>query len=246
MPVLEADTTKIKQECLTCGGIHTIPLRHGYSKSRREPYSLVDGDTLELKVDDAVSPQIVPFSAADFASIAVALASEVVAKINAVIVGATASVEERAVRIVSASSLPGVTSIEIIGGSARAKLGFDGRRCGALVLGTTKGSGTSKLTAVNTIDLPHCPGCGSKECLIRTWDETPFAATGELHATHRGVVNALAQHLKQLGHSDPDAKAAHDAETRQPPELASTFALGRVELTSARVGSGAATARRPP
>lgn len=245
MPILEADTTQIKQECLTCGGVHTIPLRHGYSKSRREPYALVDGDTIELKVDGAASPQIVAFSAADFTNIAVALAAEVIAKINAAIVGATASVDESAVRIVSASSLPGVTSIEITGGSARAKLGFDGRRYGALVLGTTKGSGTSKLTAVNTIDLPHCPGCGSKECLIRTWDETPFAATGDLHATHRGVVNALAQHLLQIGHSDPDAKAAHNAETRQPPQLASTFALGRIELKSAR-GPGAATVRRPP
>jgi predicted nucleic acid-binding Zn ribbon protein len=233
MPILEADTTMLKQECLTCGGIHTIPLRQGYSKSRKEPYALADGDTLEVKVDGG-APQTVTLRTSDFADIAAALASEVVAKVNARLAGAAADIDGGAIRIVSASSTALTTAVEISGGTARDKLGFDGRRYGARLLGVTKGQGSFKRTASDTIDLPHCPDCGSKECLVRTWDTAPVEVANMLTARHRRVVNALAEHLKDLGHSDPDSREAHRAEKRRPPDLDSDFALRRLALPSAR------------
>ncbi len=234
MPILEADTTMLKQECLTCGGVHTIPIRQGYSKSKKQPYVLADGDTLEVKVDGAAAPQVVTFASGDFGSIAAALASEVAAKIGAAIAGAAADVDGSAIRILSASTVPGTTAIEITGGTARDKLGFDGRRSGARVLGATKGQGAFKRTAVDTIDLPHCPECGSKECLVRTWDTAPAEVADKLTARHRRVVNALAEHLKGLGHSDPDARQAHDAEKTRPQDFDPDFAVKRIALPSAR------------
>jgi hypothetical protein len=233
MPILEADTTTIKQECLTCGGIHTIPLRQGYSKSKQEPFALADGDTLELSVDGGL-PQVVAFAAADFANIAAARAAEVAAKLNASIGGAAADVDGGGVRILSASTAPETTAIEVTGGTAREKLGFDGRRYGARMLGVSKGQGAFKRTAIDTIDLPHCPDCGSKECLVRTWDTAPPEVADKLTARHRRVVNALAEHLKTLGHSDPDAKRTHEVEKRRPPDLDADFAVKRVTLPSAR------------
>lgn len=233
MPILEADTTMLKQECLTCGGIHTIPLRQGYSKSRKEPFALADGDTLEVVIDGG-APQLVTFAAADFADLAAALASEVAAKVNTALAGAAVDVDGGGVRMVSASTAALTTAIEVTGGTARDKLGFDGRRYGARLLGVTKGQGAFKRTASDAIDLPHCPDCGSKECLVRTWDTAPVEVANMLTARHRRVVNALAEHLKDLGHSDPDSREAHRAEKRRPPDLDSDFALRRLALPSAR------------
>jgi hypothetical protein len=233
MPIREADSTMLKQECLTCGGLHTIPLRQGYSKSRKEPYALSDGDTLEVKVNGG-APQLVTFAAADFADIAAARASEVVAKLNTVLAGAAADVDGGAIRIVSASTGALGTAIELSAGTGREKLGFDGRRYGARLLGVTKGQGAFKRTATDTIDLPHCPDCGSKECLVRTWDAAPVEVGNMLTARHRRVVNALAEHLKDLGHSDPDSREAHRAEKRRPPDVDSDFAERRLTLPSAR------------
>lgn len=235
MPILEADTTTIKQECLSCGGVHTIPLLQGYSKSKKEPFALADGDTLEVKVDGASAPQVVTFATADFAEIAAARAAEVAAKINLAMVGAAADVDGGGVRILSASTAPETTAVEVSGGTAREKLGFDGRRYGARVLGVSKGQGAFKRLAVDTIDLPHCPECDSKECLVRTWDRAPPEVADKLTARHRRVVNALAEHLKGLGHSHPDAKERHDAEKLRPPDFDADLALKRVALPSARI-----------
>ena len=48
MPILEFNSTTIKQECI-CGGIHVIPLMQGCSKSKKEPYALAEGDAIEVK-----------------------------------------------------------------------------------------------------------------------------------------------------------------------------------------------------
>jgi hypothetical protein len=235
MPILEFSTTTIKQECLACGSIHTIPLKQGVAKSKKEPYGLADGDTLEIKVDGSPTPQVITFSADDFVNIGAATAAEVVAKINASLTGAAADVDGNAVRIVSASAAKGTTSIEVSGGSARSKLGFDGRKYGPRVLGMTIGTGAGKHTAPDTIDLPHCPDCGSKECLVRTWDTAPPEVADSLHAKHRKVVNALAQHLKTHGYSDADAKVIHDAETAAPPDIDTASLTGpNRSLSSAR------------
>ena len=230
MPITLADENELIQTCLNCGAGHRIPLKQGYSKSKKEPYALVDGDTLDVKVDDEATPQTITFVLADFADIAAALAAEVVAKVNAVLAGATADVDDGAVRLVSDSGVMGTTSIEVTGGTARDKLGFDGRKSGPLMLGVTKGAGAFKQTAVNTIDLPHCPDCGAKESLVRTWDTTPPGLENSFHGMHRRAVNALAQHLRGQGFSDPDAKPTHDNEPGPPPEVEANFPPGPMNL----------------
>lgn len=234
MPILEVTDTYIKQECIACGGIHRIPLKQGCSKSKKEPYVLADGDTLDVKVDGQAAPQIVTFAAADFVNIGAALASEVAAKINGAITGASADVDSGAVCITSASNGPWTTSVEVVGGTARGKLGFDGRKYGARLLGVTKGQGAQKQTAADTIDLPHCPDCDAKECLVRTWDPGPPEFAETPHAKHRKSVNALAQHLKGAGYSDPDAKTKHDNEIAGPPDIDPGLPPGPVMVPSVR------------
>lgn len=232
MPITWADTNELKQDCLNCGAGHTMPLKQGYSKSKKEPYVLADGDTLEVKVDGEATPQSISLALADFADINAALASEVAAKINGVLAGAAADVDGGAVRIVSASTLMGVTCVEVTGGTAKDKLGFDGRKCGPRCLGVSKGTGANKQTAVDTMDLPHCPECGAKESLVRTWDVCPPGHENTLFAMHRKCTNALAEHLKAQGYSDPDAKPTHDAETGGPPDIDPAYPPGPVTLPS--------------
>jgi predicted nucleic acid-binding Zn ribbon protein len=194
-------------------------LKQGVSKSKKEPYALAAGDTLEVKVDGQAVAQVVLFTAADFADIKVATAIEVVAKLTPNLKGVTADVDGGAVRLVSASSDANTTAIEVSGGTAREKLGFDGRRYGARLLGVTQGARPHTRTAPDTIDLPHCPDCGAKECLVRTWDAVAVEHSDTLHARHRRAVNALAQHLKSHGFSDADARAVHAAEVASPPDV---------------------------
>ena len=228
MPLLEVTIDEVAQQCLTCGATHRIPLRRGYAKARRGPYKLVDGDTLEVLVD-AQPAQVVTLRAVDVAQSAAATAHELAALLAAGLPGVTADVDGDAVRLLSASTAD-VTAIHVSGGTARAKLGFDGRRYGPRRLGVTKG----ERTAINTIELPHCPECGSKECLLRTWDVCPPAFAASHHAQHRRCVNALAQHLRALGYSDRAAKRWHDAETASPPDLDPNFPPGPLTLAPVR------------
>lgn len=230
MPITIADENEITQTCLNCGAGHLIPLKQGHSKSMKAPFALVDGDTLELKVDEEATPQVITFVLADFADIGAALASEVAGKLNAVLAGAAADVDDDAVRLVSDSVVMGTTSIEVTGGTARAKLGFNGQKQGPIKLGVTKGTGANKQTAVDTIDLPPCPSCGAMESLVRTWDTTPPGLENSFPAMHRRAVNALAQHLRAQGFSDPDAKPTHDNEPGPPPEVEANFPPQQMNL----------------
>ena len=232
MPITTADDHEITQTCLNCGAGHRMPLRKGHSKSRRGPYVLVDGDTLELKLDGEATHQVVAFANSDFADIGNALAPEVAAKINAVLSRGLADIDDDAVRIMSNSVVMGTTSVEVTGGSAKSKLGFIGTKIGPLMLGVTKGTGATKQTAVDTIDLPHCPQCGARESLVRTWDTVPPGFEYSFHAKHRRAVNALAQHLRAQGFSDPDAKTKHDNEPGPPPEVEANFPPGPMKLTA--------------
>ncbi|MCA9629355.1 MAG: hypothetical protein KC766_16890 [Myxococcales bacterium] len=230
MPITIADDNEITQTCLNCGAGHRMPLKKGHSKSKKGPYALVDGDTLEVKVDDEVTPQVITFVAADFADIGNALASEVAAKINAVLTGGAADTDDDALRIMSNSVVMGTTSVEATGGTAKAKLGLGSGKAGPLKLGVTKGTGANKQTAVDTIDLPPCPDCGAKESLVRTWDTMPPGFEDSFHAKHRRAVNALAQHLKGQGFSDADAKPTHDNEPGPPPDVEANFPPGPMNL----------------
>jgi len=232
MPIKAADTNTVTQDCMNCGAGHGIPLWQGFSKSKKEPYALIDGDTLDVKIDDAASPVTVTFNTADFADIAAALASEVAAKITATLAGAVADVDGDGTRIISDSTAVGVSCIEVTGGTAQAKMGFDGRACGPRVLGVTKGTGANQQTAADVIDFPHCPECGSKESMVRTWDVCPPEHAGSLHSMHRKCVNALAEYLKAQGYSDPDAHATHDGETTAPPDIDLNYPPGPVALPS--------------
>lgn len=230
MPFTIADNNEITQTCLGCGAGHRIPLKKGHAKSKKGPFALAAGDTLEVKIDDEATPQVITFAAADFADIGNALASEVAAKINTVFTGGVADTDDDAVRILSNSVVMGATSVEVTGGTAQSKLGLGSQKAGPLKLGVTKGTGAFKQTAVDTIDLPHCPYCGAKESLVRTWDTTPPGFEESFHGKHRRAVNALAQHLKGEGFSDPDAKPTHDNEPGPPPEVEANFPLGPMNL----------------
>ncbi len=88
------------------------------------PYALADGMELLLRVDNGLE-QTVLFSAADFADIANATATEVAAAINAVIVGGRATTPGGIVRL--ASDTEGTASrVQVTGGSANAVLAFPG------------------------------------------------------------------------------------------------------------------------
>ena len=100
------------------------------------------------------------------------------------------------------------------------------------MLGVTKGTGANKQTAPDVIDFPHCPECGSKESMVRTWDVCPPEYDGTLHSMHRKCVNALAEHLKAQGYSDPDAKLTHDAETAAPMDIDLNYPAGPIALPS--------------
>jgi len=230
MPITIADDNEITQTCLNCGAGHRMPIKKGYTKSKKGPYALVDGDTLEVKIDDEATPQVITFLTADFADIGNALASEVATKISAALTGGSADTDDDAIRIMSSSVVMGTSSVEVTGGTAQSKLGFGTHKAGPLMLGVTKGTGANKQTAVDTIDLPHCPYCGAKESLVRTWDAVPPGFENSFHAKHRRAVNALAQHLKGQGFSDPDAKPMHDNEPGPPPEVEANFPPGPMNL----------------
>lgn len=230
MPITAIDANELLQTCLNCRATHRIPIKQGCTKSRKGPYALVDGDTLELRVDDQATPQVITFSSSDFADIGTAEATEVVAKLGTLLAGGSADVDDGAVRIVSNGVGPATSSIEVIGGSARAKLGLDGRKRASLRLGVTKGIGVEAQTAVDTIDLPQCPDCGANESLVRTWDRTPPGFANSFHARHRRAVNALAQYLKAEGYSDANAKPIHDAEAATPSDLEASFPTRRIDL----------------
>lgn len=230
MPIREASTRSLTQVCAACAAIHTIPLRRGVAKARKGPYALTPADTLEVRVGQEAKVQRVSFAEAPLAGRGPVQAEEVAAWIGRALTGATADVDGGAVRLVSESTDLAAGIIQVTGGSARAALGFDTRPCGPLRLGVTKGQGADQRIAPDTIDLPHCPECGAKECLVRTWDVMPAHAAASFGAQHRRVVNAVATFLLTEGYADPEARAIHDAETSRPPDILADFGAQAVQL----------------
>lgn len=230
MPITRIDPDELHQTCLNCGAEHRIPLKRAGCKSKRGPYALTDGDTLEVMVDGGATPQTITFSASDFADIGSALATDVAAAIQARLAGASADVDANGVRLASRMEDAEKSAVRVVGGTARSKLGFDDRAHGPLVLGCTKGTGARKQTAVDTIDLPHCSECGAKESLVRTWDTAPPEFENSFHCMHRRAVNALAEYLKAEGYSDSDAKLMHARESAPPPDRDARFPMGSLSL----------------
>lgn len=77
-----------------------------------EPFSITDGQTIEVEVDGG-SSQLIAFNDVDFDDIDAATAAEVVAVLNASLIGATAVAESGAVRITTLTMGAG-GSVEII------------------------------------------------------------------------------------------------------------------------------------
>jgi hypothetical protein len=221
MPIQRVDGTTLEQICAGCGAVHTIPITQASIKARRGPYGLSPGDTLELEIDG--KPEIITFTARELATEAMTLATAAAAVAAARLATASVGADRDALRIISRSVGLGVSSIRVTGGTAKDKLGLDGREHRPMGLGVTKGSGDAQRTAPDTIDLPHCPECGAKECLVRTWDRAPDELADSFFAQHRRAVNALAQHLLVEGFAVPEALAMQAAANATPPDIDDRF-----------------------
>lgn len=217
MPILSLDSTSLVQICAKCGNRNTIPLKQGYAKAKKGPYQLAPGDDLEFDVDGQGRPPFA-FTPGHLGGSATASAAQVASALSAV-AGVTVDVDHGAVRLVTTASGPSVKGVQVKGGKALARLGFDGRIYGPRMLGVSKGEGAGKQTAPDIIELPHCPECDAKECLQRTWDTCPERYQDSFFGRHRRIVNALAQHLKDGGFSHPEAAGLHGKETRAPVDL---------------------------
>lgn len=234
MPIIKADTTMIEQLCAGCGAVHTIPLMQASIKARKGPYALSPGDTLELELDGEKT--ILTFAQSPSAASGLIPAAEIAETARGQLTRATIEIDGDALRITSLTRGMGASSVRVTGGTAMEKLGLDDRLHGPLCLGVTKGAGPFKQTAVDTIELPHCPECRAKECLVRTWDVCPPGFEDMAFAQHRRVVNALAEHLKAEGFSDPDARKQHAAERVSPPDIARDFGTKPVLVAFAASG----------
>lgn len=99
-----------------------------------EPFVLVDLQTLFVDVDGS-GPQTITFNTAEFANIALATAAEVVAEINADLIGATAT-EDATTGEVIIESDGDVSRLEVTGGTAAAALAFPTGLSGILAAST--------------------------------------------------------------------------------------------------------------
>jgi hypothetical protein len=221
MPIQRIDSTTIEQICAACGAVHTIPIKQASIKARKGPYGLAPGDTLELEIGG--KPEIITFTAREIAAAGMTLASAAAAVAIPQIATARVDTDRDALHIISRSTGIGVSSIRVTGGTAKDKLGLDDREHRPIRLGVTKGSGEAQKTSVDTIDLPHCPECGAKECLVRTWDESPAELADSFFAQHRRAVNALAQYLLAEGFAAPEALTTKTAAHAAPPDIDHRF-----------------------
>jgi hypothetical protein len=221
MPIQRVDSTTLEQVCASCGAVHAIPIKQASIKARRGPYGLAPGDTLELEIDGM--PETIVFTAREIAAEGVTLPAAVVAVAATQLATVDVDADRDALRIISRSVGLGVSSIRVTGGTAKDKLGLDGREHRPITLGVTKGSGDVARTAVDTIDLPHCPECGAKECLVRTWDRAPDELADSFFAQHRRAVNSLAQYLVVEGFAELAVLIRHAAAHSAPPDIDHRF-----------------------
>jgi hypothetical protein len=231
MPIQRVDSTTIEQICAGCGAVHAIPIKQASIKARRGPYGLSPGDTLGLEIDG--KPETITFTARELAAEGMTLATAAAEVAATRLATASVDADRDALRIISRSAGLGVSSIWVTGGTAKDKLGLDGREHRPIRIGVTKGSDDAQRTAPDTIDLPHCPECGAKECLVRTWDRAPDELANSFFAQHRRAVNALAQHLLVEGFAAPEALAMQTAANAPPPDIDHRFPAEPIVLPPA-------------
>jgi hypothetical protein len=199
-------------------------LNRGAQKAKTGPVSLHAGDTLEIRVD-AQPPATVTFTASDFADLARVTAAELAHVVQRALPGVIVSDDSGGLLIESATTGPN-SRIEIVGGSARAALGFPTNGAadpchGPPVLGVS--FGPEQLQDPNILALRRCNNCASNECLVRTFEAIGAELSGTYVAEHRRIVNTLAEHCKACGWSHPDVAAHHAAETKKPVDIHAAF-----------------------
>lgn len=225
MPIKQIDLTVapgfIVQSCACCHCEHRVSLDRGGTDTKEGPFNIPVGSTLDVKVDGQATPQAVTFAAGDFPDFSAVTAEQLRDKLNDSMVGATAvlNMDGHAVTIEGNTTGPS-SKIEIVGGTARAALGFPtdtiAEACpGRPVLGRVIPGG---LKAKDIICIRRCT-CGAQEQLVRTWDVCDPRYAGSHFYEHRRAVNALAIHFKAQGWIDPAVAADINAETGSPQDF---------------------------
>ncbi|MCL2726565.1 MAG: hypothetical protein FWD69_19265 [Polyangiaceae bacterium] len=181
------------------------------------PYALADGMDLLLRIDNGLE-QTVLFSAADFADIANATATEIAAAINARIVGGRVTTPGGILRL--ASDTEGTASrIQVTGGSANAVLAFpDAASVGGGNVANLRAVEVAEVKAVVETAIPTVqvePGAGGV-LDIRTVATGPAASVQANAATaaafgldtalHKGTASGTAPAVRVEG-KDPGAYA---------------------------------------
>lgn len=225
MPLKQIDLTTapgfVIQACANCPAEHRIRLDRGGVDTKRGPFNIPQGSTLELKVDGEPTPQTITFAPGDFPDFTAVTVQQVIDKLNASLVGATATPNLSGLGVSIESNSTGPNSrIDITGGSARAAFKFpiDGPPdpgSGRPHLGRELVPGMRNL---DIVVLRRCP-CGGTEFLVRTWDVCDARYAGSHFYEHRRAVNALAAYFKSQGWIDPACSADFAAETGSPPDV---------------------------
>lgn len=228
MPIKSLTDTHFVQTCAVCGAENMIAFDRGAQKTKKAPFVLKIGDTLDIKVDAAL-PVTVTFAAGDFPDLGAITATDLATKLAKAISGISAR-EDGGGCLIESVATGAASRIEITGGSARAALGFttDAR----VDLGVTRpvlGVAAGPQMDPNVIALRRCGNCGANECLIRSFDAAPAELAGSHFAEHRKAVNTLAQHFKVQGFLHPELAAIHETDTRVPVDIHA--ALSAVPIT---------------
>jgi len=224
MPIKQIDLTTapgfVIQACANCPAEHRVRLDRGGVDTKRAPFSIPEGATLDVKVDDEATPQIVTFAPGDFPDFAAVTVQQAIDKLNASLVGATAIPNLSGLGVSIESDSTGPTSrVEITGGTARGAFKFPTSGppdpgSGRPHLGRELVPGMRNL---DIVVLRRCP-CGGSEFLVRTWDVCDPKYVGSHFYEHRRAVNALAIYFKSQGWIDPACAADFSAETAMPPD----------------------------
>lgn len=135
-------------------------------------FALVDGQTLTVRVNGGVV-QTATFNTADFASIGAATPAEVAAVLGGDIVGVVADVSSNAVRLRTSGAGTGF-SIEIVGGTGAATLGF--------TAGTSTGTGdvlnVSAVSPAELVTLFTADVAGTASSVVNNRIQISTTATG--------------------------------------------------------------------
>lgn len=229
MAIQRMNPNELVQFCPECGAEHTISFRRGAQKTRRGPFALEDGSTLELAVDDVPAAVTVTFGAADARQLRAASAEEVARKLGATVPAIEAREDFGGCLLESRTEGP-TSRVTIRGGSACSALGLspttdDAHSGRPPMLGIAVGD----FRDANTIVLRPCP-CGVNEVLVRNFDRAPDHLAGSFFDQHRRAVNTLAELLKREGRSHPELAAHHADEPATPPDLLAGVLAGELVL----------------